>query len=274
MRIVTLIEDTCGGNGCEAEHGLSFYIETAKHKLLVDCGATDLLLRNAERLGVDLTQVDTVILSHGHYDHAGGILPFAARNNRAAIYASERVGGAYYSLSGGAHFIGIDPRILELEQLHPVSGEMQLDEELFLFSGAMPTRYPAKANLKLQELVDGVLVQDRFLHEQYLVIAEGERRILLSGCAHCGILNILDRDRELFGKHPDVVISGFHMVQAEGYTEAERREIEAIARELKETGAEFYTGHCTGAEAGAILQSVMGQQVHLLHSGMQWELEA
>ena len=74
MKIQNLVENEQGKNGCLAEHGLSVYLETGKHKLLVDTGATDAFLRNAEFLGIDLKEVDILILSHGHYDHGGGIL--------------------------------------------------------------------------------------------------------------------------------------------------------------------------------------------------------
>ena len=77
MRLVTLVENTCGREGCTAEHGLCIYAETPRHRLLLDAGQTDALIHNAEVLGVDLSAVDTLVLSHGHYDHAGGILPFA-----------------------------------------------------------------------------------------------------------------------------------------------------------------------------------------------------
>ena len=73
MKIINLIENTPGIPNCGYEHGLSFYIETKNHRLLVDSGATDLFLWNAKTLGIDLTKVDTMILSHGHYDHGGGI---------------------------------------------------------------------------------------------------------------------------------------------------------------------------------------------------------
>ena len=71
MRLVTLVEDTTAGS-LPAEHGLSIYVETEKHKLLFDVGTTDLFIRNAQALGIDLTQVDTVVISHGHDDHGGG----------------------------------------------------------------------------------------------------------------------------------------------------------------------------------------------------------
>lgn len=70
MRILNLVENELGNSGCEASHGLSFYVETKNHKLLFDSSPGDVLIRNAQKLGVDLTAVDTLILSHGHYDHS------------------------------------------------------------------------------------------------------------------------------------------------------------------------------------------------------------
>ena len=91
MKIITLVENSCGNENCIAEHGLSIYIETEKHKLLLDTGQTDAVVKNAEALSIDLSAVDTVILSHGHYDHSGGILPFAEENPEARIIMQKYV---------------------------------------------------------------------------------------------------------------------------------------------------------------------------------------
>ena len=99
MRIVNLMEDTKGNESCIYEHGLSFYMETEHHKLLLDFGASDATLANAKTLGIDLTQVDLAVLSHGHYDHSGGILPFAQINPSAEIYLQKTALGDYYNLS-------------------------------------------------------------------------------------------------------------------------------------------------------------------------------
>ena len=97
MRIVNLIENTEGSAGCAYAHGLSFYIETEKHKLLVDLGPSEETIRNAEKLGIDPAQVDTVILSHGHYDHSGGIMAFSGRNPKAVIYMQESAKEDYFA---------------------------------------------------------------------------------------------------------------------------------------------------------------------------------
>ena len=243
MRIINLAENTEGAAGCGFEHGLCFYIETEHHKLLMDTGQSDLFIKNAEKLGVDLTKVDTVVLSHGHYDHGGGILPFASINPDAKIYVQASAFGEYYSIDskGQPHYIGLAEGIRELPQVvvvgsKPDSAEKEdaqseadtegsfedgiyrIDDELSLFTG-IGSEYPIpSANQRLMKKTEEGMVQDDFGHEQCLVIKEGSKAVLLSGCAHHGILNILDRYRELYGGDPDVVISGFHMMKRHGYS--------------------------------------------------------
>ena len=72
MIIKVLSENTAASDEFGCEHGLSLYVETGKHRLLFDTGASDLFAKNAARLGVELSAVDTAVLSHGHYDHGGG----------------------------------------------------------------------------------------------------------------------------------------------------------------------------------------------------------
>ena len=97
MRIVTLIENTVGSKPLKCEHGLSIYVETRKHKLLLDTGRSGAAIDNAKALGVDIKNVDTVILSHGHYDHTGGVMRFALENPKAKIYMQKSGGKDYYS---------------------------------------------------------------------------------------------------------------------------------------------------------------------------------
>ena len=99
MRIVTLMENSPGPAGCAFEHGLSFYIETERRRILSDTGASAAFLDNAALLGVPLETVDAVFVSHGHYDHAGGVLPFAQRNPRAVIYVQRTAELPYYAVN-------------------------------------------------------------------------------------------------------------------------------------------------------------------------------
>lgn len=273
MKIVNLVEDTKGGD-CLNEHGLSFYVETKKHRLLVDSGATDMFARNAEMLGVDLAKVDIFILSHGHYDHSGGLTAFAKIAPNAKIYLKVSAGGEHYHLMPELEkYIGIDKRIMELPQVVKVSGNMQIDDELFLFTDINGKRYPEWSNRELVKKVGDKFVRDDFVHEQCLVISQENRRLLMSGCAHNGILSILDKYSELFGAYPDTVISGFHMMKKTALTDEETEYIKQTARELMKTKALFYTGHCTGQRAFEIMKEVMGEQLRGFHSGSVLEAE-
>lgn len=268
MRIVNLIEDTCGAKNLRHEHGLSFYIETENHKILLDTGMTGAFIENATELEIDLTQVDTVVLSHGHYDHAGGILDFVKINPTAKIYMQKMAGCDYYNLRDGLEkYIGIDKVILELPQLVFLNGDCRIDEEVYVFTNILGRKYWPESNLLLKEKVDGQFIQDTFAHEQCLVVIENHESVLLSGCAHNGILNILAAYKERFNEMPDKVISGFHMVKKGEYTAEEIATIEDTARELKKLHTKFYTGHCTGEAAFALMRDIMGNQLTFVHSG-------
>ncbi len=267
MKIITLIENSSGTEGCGFEHGLSFYIETEHHKLLMDTGASDTFLYNAQQLDIDLTAVDSVFLSHGHYDHAGGIMAFSQINPTAKIYMQRTASGPFYH---DERYIGIDVRIPSLPQTVLLDGDLQLDEELALFTNITGRRFWSKGNLILKRMVNDVPVQDAFEHEQCLVITDGTCKILLSGCAHNGILNVLDKYRTLYGSLPQLVISGFHMMKKTEYTPEELDIIHQTAQELSQMqDTTFYTGHCTGETAFALMKEIMGQQLHALHTGLQ-----
>lgn len=268
MRIVILIENTDGQNECAFEHGLSVYVETEKHRLLSDTGASGKIVENAEQLGLDLKAVDLVCLSHGHYDHAGGLLSFYETNKTAPIYMQRSAVEEYYS---GDRFIGIDPRICDLPTVRYLDGDHKIDDELELFSGVTGRRAWPSGNFTMRRKNGDQFVQDTFDHEQSLAI-HGEKEVLICGCAHCGILNILDQYRELFHRDPDIVIGGFHMMKKEEYTEEEAAVVTETAKELAGKETIYYTGHCTGGKALALMEPILKEKLIPLHSGMEIRL--
>lgn len=275
MKIVNLIENTEGSAGCVYAHGLSFYVETDKHKLLVDLGPSDDTLKNAKQLGIDLSQVDTVILSHGHYDHSGGIMAFSKINPEALIYMQKSAGGDYYADNGESaakeryRYIGIDKEIMNLSQVKTVQGDHRIDDELELITVKERTHKLPFTNKRLLIKKNDEYKRDDFKHEQYLVISKDDKKILISGCAHNGILSILDAYKEKYGSYPDAVISGFHLMKKTEYTDEELIEVTEIGRELKKYPTMFYTCHCTGEPAFKIMKQSMGEQLIYVHSGDQ-----
>ena len=243
---------------------LSIYIETKNHKVLVDTGATSAFIDNAKKLNVPLEKVDTVILSHGHYDHSGGILAFFEINKTAKVYIHKKAGGDYYH---GERYIGIDKEILKNQNVQMLDQDYKIDEELSLFTNVVGRKFYPASNLQLSQKINGEEIQDSFEHEQYLVVSAGEERILISGCAHNGILNILERYQEIYPKMPTHVISGFHMTKKTGYTLEETQIICDTARELKKWNTTFHSGHCTGKKAMKLMKDIMGEQLQEIHSG-------
>ena len=223
-------------------------------------GQSDAFAQNAETLGVDLGLVDTAVLSHGHFDHGGGLARFLALNDKAPVYISRFAFGPYYGEEG--RYIGLDASLEKIPRLVPVGDEMTIDDELSLFTrNASPRPFSADSR-GLYELQDGKPQTDVFAHEQYLLIREGARRVLVSGCAHKGVLNLMHWCR------PDVLIGGFHLMNIDAIGE-ESRTLDQIADALNAYPATYYTCHCTGAAQYDALKTRMGEKLHYLAGGRQ-----
>ena len=258
MRVVTLIENTSCGSTCECEHGLSFYIETGNHKILFDAGQTDAFARNAEKLGVDLSQVELAILSHGHFDHGGGLKAFLEINKTAPVYLRRDAFAPNRNAQGKD--IGLDPELQSCDRLIYTDDSLELAPGITLCSCNDRVRPVPTDSAGIQVQENGLWKPDLFLHEQYLLIEENGKRICFSGCSHKGILNIT----HWFS--PDVLLGGFHFMKIEPVGEGATRLAEA-AEALLRYPATYYTGHCTGAAQFAFLKARMGDRLHALSTG-------
>ena len=271
MRGVVLIENSAGHPGCVCEHGLSVYFETETRRVLADTGSTAAFLENAEALGVDLARTDLVFLSHGHYDHAGGIPEFAARYPRVPIYLRKSAGGDYYAMDpDGPRYVGMEKSVLALPQAIPLDCDRDLDGGVTCFGNVTERRLWSKSNLLLRRREGENYLQDSFDHEQALVLREREKYCLFTGCAHCGVLNFLDRFREKYGRCPDAVVGGFHFMKKGDYTPEEETVIRKTAKELSVMPTVFYSGHCTGRRAWAMMAEIMGDGLREIHTGTEF----
>lgn len=264
MRITILMENIPGTSGIGAEHGLGMYIETGDRRIIMDTGQSPLTWENAEKLGVDPLRADFVVISHGHYDHAGGVMALHEMGSTAPIYMQKGAGGDFYA---DGKYDGIDKRILELPELRVVDGDLEVEEGISIFSGFRERIYWPRGNYRLKVKIGRRVLQDDFRHEQCLLIEEEGRLFLFSGCAHNGMVNILNRCRQFAGRFPDYAFSGFHMKKDGAYTLYEKRSIEETAKFMMRTGAVFYTGHCTGLPAFDIMKPVLGDRLRYMASG-------
>lgn len=260
MKIQVLLENTSLRQDLLAEHGLSLYIETGDHKILFDMGQTEAFAYNAEQMGIDLSQVDIAILSHGHYDHGGGLKYFMEINQKANIYINRYAFSPFYN--GAEKYIGLDQNLKQSNRLVFVDDILEIKEGITLCSCNQKMRPFSFSNFGLMKEKDSRLVPDDFLHEQYLLIQEEEKRILFSGCSHKGILNIMN------WLTPDVLIGGLHFSKIDCIQDGEA--LKFAAASLKEYSTKYYTGHCTGAEQYAFLKAILGEQLECLGTGVEF----
>ena len=202
IQITALVENTSADPRLGAEHGLSLYIETGAHHILFDMGQTALYAANARALGVDLAGVDLAVLSHGHYDHGGGLAHFLAANPGAPVYLSRYAFEPHYH--GSTKNIGLEPALAQNLRLRFTGETTPLGDGLTLYAcNARPRRHDL-GSFGLTTVRDGAFVAEDFRHEQYLLIEQAGKRVLISGCFHKGILDLVEWFR------PDVLVGGFH----------------------------------------------------------------
>lgn len=268
MKVTVLTENTAVSHSFGCEHGLSLYIQTQRHKLLFDMGQTDLFLQNARKLGIDLSAVDIAVISHGHYDHGGGLRGFLQCNTKAPVYVQQQAFERHYSRRpSGITDIGLDATLAQNKRIVFTEQSYQIDETLTLFSYVPQTQLQSNFNHTLLEQSNDGLVPDKFVHEQNLIITEGGKQVLIAGCAHRGIVNIAARCKEMTGRHADAVIGGFHLHNFNTDTSENPVRISEMASALKALGGIYYTGHCTGQPAYAQLKNEMGDTINYLATG-------
>jgi len=256
MKIITLIENTASREDLAAEHGLSLYIETENHRILFDAGQSAAFADNAEKLGVDLSRVDICILSHGHYDHGGGLKRFLEINDTAPIYVSRHAFEGHYG--NPERYNGLDQALLSSNRIHFTADTHKIGPRLTLYSCNDREQPFSADNFGLLMLDEGILKPDDFRHEQYLMVEEKGKRILFSGCSHKGILNIV----HWFS--PDILIGGFHFMKLE-----DAAALTGAARQLARYNTTYYTGHCTGLTQYACMKRILGEKHHAISSGVE-----
>ena len=259
MKWTVLSDNRSNDNRLSTEHGLSILLETEKHRILLDTGASDVFIRNAEVLGVDLSNVDYVFISHGHSDHAGGLRYFLEQNRQAKVIVSpDAMIGKFYSKRGNLHSITtVWPKSIK-DRFVTIEKTCEIADGLCVIAHIPQVHPLPKGNKHLfVEDANGEYVNDDFRHELALY-TDG---YLFTGCAHSGLENILAAC-----PYPvNSVVGGFHLLNGQESEE----ELKALAKRLKEndSATQFYTSHCTGDNVFKVMKGVMGEQLQSFRCG-------
>lgn len=268
MIIRVLVDNETSQHDLGAEHGLSILLEFEGRKVLFDFGQSLLLFKNAKAMGVDLSDVDYAILSHGHYDHGGGLNHFMDICPGAPVYIRKGALDGHYARreNGRIENIGLAP--LVGNGVVFTAEEHQIEEGVMLFSVPPATGFEPSGNRVLFQMDEsGCYIRDSFMHEQNLLIEKDGVTLLVAGCAHRGIVNILEWVKKKYNIIPQFVIGGFHLGKMLDDEETETLALHRIAKYLIGTQAKYYTGHCTGLASYHKLKGILRDRIGYAEAG-------
>lgn len=266
-KITTLVENTVYGRRLQAEHGLCLLIETGDKKVLLDTGASDLFIRNARILGIDLKEVDYLILSHGHSDHTGGLHHFLALNEKAKVICKREVFGRKFKnyrengMKAGMHIAA--ERLWTVEEITEILPGISVLPQIKLTD---------KDDTHFEQFFteqDAKIIPDTF-EDELAVILHGEKSYsVLSSCSHRGITNIIRTAQENFqGLALNLVMGGFHIHNAE------KSKFYAISGFLgMNLPKRLGICHCTGVDKFSLFHQQFNERAFYNYTGWVEEIK-
>ena len=258
--ITTVVENLVYQKELIAEHGLSFYIETADKRILMDTGQTDNFAFNARKLGIDIRSVDYLVVSHGHYDHTGGTQVFLEQNNKAKIVLRPEALVPKYK---GDKYVGM-PGNLNIPEERTVYPDklFEITNGVYILAD-IESHYPDDSHKSgFQTIYGENLVPDPFIDELFLCVLSGKKLTVVSSCSHNGITNIIETAVQRLGKRVSTVIGGFHTKEADDKT------IQEITDFFNSSDIEnIGICHCTGVDNYAKFKEYCNAHVFYNYTG-------
>ncbi|MBF0207563.1 MAG: MBL fold metallo-hydrolase [Oligoflexia bacterium] len=271
MKLTVLLENLVYQSKLQSEHGVSFWIQDDDGvELLFDSGQTDLFAQNASILQTDLSKIDYFVLSHGHYDHSGGLPEFLKLNKKAKLYIGK---DAFLPKYHGDEYIGV-PKLENIaHRVLSITEPINLSKQITLFPHIDIKNYSDTHFGKLMVCKNNQIEQDSFEEEQFLAIVKGTRLTIVSGCSHRGISNMLATALSHFSGSSigDIsIVGGLHLI------DSSEEQIDRFIECLKKFPiSKISTCHCTGVEAYHQIKNKMGTmgiEVSYAKTGDEFEL--
>ena len=273
---ITLLVDNNSPSELAAEHGFAAWIETGEQRILFDTGQGTALDNNVRRLGIDLSQATALLLSHGHYDHTGGVPDFLAANDSAKVLFGRGLGTARFSChpDQAPRAIGIGATVdLALREL-PLHRRSEIASPCYLapsigISGPIP-RLTAFEDTGGPFFLDAEQKKPDLIGDELAMWFEtGKGLLVLTGCCHSGLINTVSHIRRISGiERVHAIVGGLHLLNAS----ADR--IEQTMHFIADCAPDFLIPcHCTGPHIDEQLQRTFGaQRVHAGQAGQQYQL--
>lgn len=262
------------GGGVLAEYGLALLVEASGLRVLVDAGQSFVAVHNAQMLGIDLRSLDAVLLSHGHYDHTGGLRSVLRRATRGVpVYAHPAVWDQKYVSRGGeTRFIGVPHRREQLLsdglRLIETASPTWISDSMFV-TGTVPRETTFEfLDSTLQVEQNGALIPDSFPDDQALVLVTDTGLVVVSGCAHSGMVNTMRYAQRIAGESRlRAWIGGTHLGPA-----PEEQALETVSALLEMELQVLSACHCTGPRATAMLADAFGERFRYMGAGTVLEV--
>jgi 7,8-dihydropterin-6-yl-methyl-4-(beta-D-ribofuranosyl)aminobenzene 5'-phosphate synthase len=270
--VIVLVDNQAQDNSLQTEHGLSMLVTYRERKLLLDTGASPKVLRhNAKQLGVDLKDVDTVVISHGHYDHTGGLGAMFTDRRQRDLYAHPQVFAKRWREAPGEPLKDVScthrPEVLRAAgaKIHSVDSPTELEDGLII-SGPIGGPQPEGESFVIRR--GGDLVPDTFEDETALLVRGRLGWTVLTGCCHRGLRNTLRTARFLAGNEEiTAIVGGLHLRKASDET------LDRVGRLLEEFGPPvLYPCHCSGTASVGKLEKQLGLAVRPISAGSRIKL--
>jgi 7,8-dihydropterin-6-yl-methyl-4-(beta-D-ribofuranosyl)aminobenzene 5'-phosphate synthase len=246
MELKIIMDNLTYDRNLVAEHGLSYYLKDDNLKILFDTGQSNKFVENAENMNIDLKDCDYLILSHGHYDHSGGIKYFFEINSKAKLLCKKEVFFKKFSKSTGRlREIGIEldyekykDRIQFVEDGHKIGENIEIITSTSKEKEATGIFFIEKDNKML----------DDFFEDELFIIAK--EKIIISACSHRGVAEICQEG--IKRRNIDTFIGGMHL------SKEKYEKVEGLAKSLKQMGIKkIITGHCTGVDSYATIKTII-----------------
>jgi 7,8-dihydropterin-6-yl-methyl-4-(beta-D-ribofuranosyl)aminobenzene 5'-phosphate synthase len=274
IRFVVLVDNNADP-GMVTEHGFALWVAVNGRRILFDTGQGKALVPNAAAMGCDLKQVDTLVLSHGHYDHTGAASELLQLNPTVRVFCHAKALTTRYSIHSGKTPKDISMpssaregiRALPKDQVHWLTGPEEICDSVGIV-GPIPRQHPMEDTGGPFYLDTAGLHPDLLEDDTAMWIRTGKGLIIIVGCCHSGLINTVEHIRRITGEEKVLgIIGGLHLQNAND------ERLNSTCSALLERDPEFvFPCHCTGTEAIAFLRQRLGQRVVAGYACLDWQV--
>lgn len=273
MKITVLAENSeCKTSelNLKSDHVLSLFIEFDNRIILFDTGQSDLFIKNAGKLKIDLSQVDYLAISNGHFESGGGLSNFLKINKKAKIFMHIKAANQFYTRIFGfiPYNVGTDNKIIKNSRIYFIEEDTQIEDNIILLEGYPEVFSLQEPNYALSEKAKTRFITDRFNHEIAMLLIENNEVVLFSGCSQSGIINIIE-EVKLLSKNMRIkaTFGGFHINNPINSKSESQEYIDKLNEALLVADHIFYTGHCTGENNFQYIKRCISGKIRTMNTG-------